>query len=48
MIADEIRRWQAEGTNTGAVVEEVELVRSAVAAPAVQLLYRQKKLRDAW
>ena|SRR5947207_2619015 len=38
MIIDEIRRPQAEATNTGAVVEEVELVRSTVAAPAAQIV----------
>jgi hypothetical protein len=38
MIINEIRRWQAEGMNTGATAEEAELiriVRSTVAASAI-------------
>ena len=46
VIIDEIRRRQAEGINTGAAVEEVELVRQRGRLSLhqlYQLLNRQKK-----
>jgi hypothetical protein len=46
MIIDEIRRRQAEGINTGAAVEEVELMRQRGRLSLYQLyelLKRQKK-----
>jgi hypothetical protein len=38
MIIDAIRIWQVEGINTGAAVEEVELIRTARSTAAVSVI----------